>query len=391
MNYSAIDLDIDNYDDDDLEVFFSLRDNYLETDIVAKERIMRDKFMNAISDKAFQNKLFIFLDEAKRLLIQKLKKNPLMNGDGSNFVIDKTQESITNFIQPINTFPTETTPGILNRLRRRTRFVSLAMNTLFRDTNSVSSSDCFFSLTYTLKNVVGIRLLSIELPESIYLVSNSNMSNWLNIWIPSTNIAHDIYLPDGCYDSNTLQLALETEINNNFGVGAFTVIIDPISKKTTITNNSNLDFDLTFFKQSEANNCSNHKFEQSLGWTLGYRKQYNFNSSSYKSDGLFFSVALDYLFFALNDYTFNNSSNLIAMFNDSYIDKNILAKIPYSNTTFQVLFDGSNEILSPKRQYFGPIDIKKLGIQLLNKYGQVVNLNFMDYSFTLEVELIYDI
>jgi hypothetical protein len=79
------------------------------------------------------------------------------------------------------------------------------------------------------------------------------------------------------------------------------------------------------------------------------------------------------------------------MFNDSYIDKNILAKIPYSNTTYQVLFDGANEVLSPRRQYFGPIDIKKLGLQLLNKYGQIINLNFMDFSFTLEVEIIYDI
>jgi len=50
-----------------------------------------------------------------------------------------------------------------------------------------------------------------------------------------------------------------------------------------------------------------------------------------------------------------------------------------------------NDVLSPKRQYFGPIDIKKMGVQLLNKYGQVVILNCMDFSFTLEVEMVYDI
>jgi hypothetical protein len=79
------------------------------------------------------------------------------------------------------------------------------------------------------------------------------------------------------------------------------------------------------------------------------------------------------------------------MFRESYLEKNILAKIPYSNTSFKVLFNGADEVLSPKREYFGPIDIKKLGLQLLNKYGQVVHLNFMDFSFTLEVEVIYDI
>ena len=97
------------------------------------------------------------------------------------------------------------------------------------------------------------------------------------------------------------------------------------------------------------------------------------------------------MLFALNDYHFSNSSSLVAILNDSYIDKNILAKIPYSNTNFQILFDGSSEVLSPHRQYYGPIDIKKFGMQLLNKYGQVVDLNCMDFSFTLEVEMVYDI
>lgn len=386
MNYSALDLDINNYDDEDLEVFFNLGKNYVEGDIVSREVVMREKLLGAVADKGFQNKLFIFLDEAKRLLIQKLKINPLMKGDGSNFVIDKPQESITNFIQPINTFPTETTPGVLNRLRRRTRIVSLAMNTFFRDSNSVSSSDCFFTLTYTLKNVVGIRLLSVELPESIYLVSVYTMSNWLHIWIPSNNISGDIFIPEGCYSAATLQTTLENAINTTLGVSYFKVLIDPISNKTTIYNTSNLDFDLVFHNEK-----NNSKFEQSLGWILGYRTQFNYNASSYKSVGLFFSTPLDYLFFVLNDFNIYNSSNLIAMFNDSYIDKNILAKIPYSNNNYQILFDGINEILSPKRQYFGPVDIKKMGVQLLNKYGQVVNLNFMDFSFTLEVEMVYDI
>ncbi|NDA89792.1 MAG: hypothetical protein EBY20_02630, partial [Alphaproteobacteria bacterium] len=98
MNYAAIDLDIDNYDDEDLESFFGL------------------------------------------LPVQQ----------------------VPNLVQPMNTFPTETAPGILNKLRRRTRVMSLAMNTIFRDSNSVSATDCFFTLSYTLKNVVGIRLLSIE-------------------------------------------------------------------------------------------------------------------------------------------------------------------------------------------------------------------------------------
>lgn len=387
MNYSTIDLNIDNYDNEDLEAFFSLGKNYVENDIVFKERIIRDKLLGTISDKSFQTQLFIFLDEAKRLLIQRLKRNPLFDGDGSNFVIDKPQESIMNYIQPMNTFPTETAPGVLNRLRRRTRIMSLAMNTLFRDSNSTSSTDCFFTLSYTLKNVVGIRLLSVEMPESIYLVSSLLMSNWLYIWVPSTDVSGNIIIPDGCYDATTLKTTLETAINTILGTTEFRVLIDPISKRTTIYHTLGYEFDLDLYNPSN----NNIKFEQSLGWIMGYRNKSYGNLSSYTSEGLFSAAPLEYMFFVLNDYHFSNSSNLIALFNDSYIDKNILAKIPYSNTNFQILFDGHDEVLSPKRQYFGPIDIKKFALQLLNKYGQVVDVNCMDFSFTLEVEMVYDI
>jgi len=387
MNYAAIDLDIDNYDDEDLEAFLGLLKGYTESDIASRETMMREKIFGNVLDRSFQNKLFIFLDEAKRLLIQKLKQNPILNGDGSNFVIDRPPQPIPNLVQPMNTFPTETAPGILNKLRRRTRIMSLAMNTLFRDSNSVSATDCFFTLSYTLKNVVGIRLLSIELPESIYLISSYALNNSFYIWVPATDASGTIIIPDGCYDATSLQTAVETSINTTLGTDYFKVLIDTISKKTTISTTNSYDFDLVFYGE----NSNNIKFEQTLGWIMGYRVKTYKNGFSYKSEGLFFPAPLDYLFFVLNDYHIYNSSNLIAMFNDSYIDKNILAKIPYSNTTFQVLFDGANDVLSPKRQYFGPIDIKKLGLQLLNKYGQIVVLNCMDFSFTLEVEMVYDI
>jgi len=386
MNY---DLNINNYDVDDLEKFFNLSHSYKEQDIASNEIIIRNKILGTVLDKSFQNQLLIFLDEAKRILIQRLNMNPLFQGDGSNFVIDKPQDSLMNYIQPMNTFPTETAPGILNKLRRRTRFMSLAMNTMFRDSNSVSATDCTFTLSYTLKNVVGIRLLSIELPESIYLISRATMSNSFFIWIPSTDISGNIIIPDGCYDAFSLQIILENVLNTTFKSTDFKVTIHPISKKTTISYKLDSKFTIIFYDCSSER--KNSTLEQSLGWILGFRQAMYINATSYTSEGIFSSIPMEYLFFVLNDYTFSNSSNLIAMYSESYIDKNILAKVPYSNTNFQILFEGKEQLLSPKRQYFGPIDIKKLSIQLLNKYGNIIDINCMNFSFTLEVEMIYDI
>jgi hypothetical protein len=136
---------------------------------------------------------------------------------------------------------------------------------------------------------------------------------------------------------------------------------------------------------------TNAYLNRNLGWILGYRNPTYLNAQSYLSESLFNGVPLDYMYFVLDDYNLSRSSNLIAVFNNSFIDKNILAKIPYSNCNFQVLFEGKEDVISPRRQYFGPVDIRKLGLQLLNKYGQIIDLNRMDFSFTLEIEMAYDI
>ena len=231
--------------------------------------------------------------------------------------------------------------------------------------------------------------MSIEAPESIYLISKELMTNWIYMWVPATDISGDIFIPDGCYDAVSMQVVLENAINTTLNTTDFSVIIDPLSKKTIIKHVLGYEFTIVF------TNCDsdqkNVNIEQNLGWILGFRSPTYINGSSYVSEGIFSPIPLEYMFFVLNDYSFSNSSNLIAMFYDSYIDKNILAKIPYSNTNFQILFDGNNELLSPKRQYFGPIDIKKISIQLLNKCGRVVDMNHMNFSFTLEVEMVYDI
>jgi len=396
MNYSAVDLDIDNYSISDLEHFLQLENvaGYGVIEIEKKVGFVRTNFLEKVADRNFQSRLLIFLDEAKRLLLQNIKTNRVMASGGSHYVIDKSTESsvsaVTNFIQPVNTFPTETAPGVLNRLRRRTNFVSLAMNTFFRDPKSGSPTDCFFVLSYPLKNVVSMRLLSLELPEGVYLLSNADLTNRLYIveyaGDGSTLLEGLVIVPEGCYCAESLAAALQNAINVQLVTeGRFAVGIDPISFRTTIINSVH-NFDMYFVTQQ-----TNTYLNRNLGWILGYRNPTYLENNYYTSEGLFNGVPLDYMYFVLDDFNLSRSSNLIAIFNDSFIDKNILAKIPYSNWNFQVLFEGKDDVISPRRQYFGPVDIRKFGLQLINKYGQIINLNNMDFSFTLEVEMAYDI
>ena len=397
----GLDLDIDNYDDSELEKFFGLNKGYSVSDVEAKERSMREKMIFAIRSKSesipggslLAKQVIHFLNEAKDILIDNLKENPLIVGGGGNsFIIDKPQESITNFIQPVNTFNTDTAPGILNKLRRRTTAMTLAMNTLFRDPNGISiPSDCVFTLSYTLKNVVSMKLLSIELPEKIYLLSNILQNNVFYVSDTGTGNEALIVIPEGCYDQTGLALAVQNALNSELSSTHYSVLIDPVSGKTTIANSLN-DFQMVFVLPG----TTSQTLSKTFGWILGFRQNHYQEEMFFNSEALYGGDSLEYFYFVLDDFNLNYTSNLFAIFHNSYIDKNILAKVPYTNNNNNsnnalTYYDDSLSILSPKRQYFGPVDIKKISIQLLNKYGDIVPLNLMDYSFTLELEMAYDI
>lgn len=51
--------------------------------------------------------------------------------------------------------------------------------------------------------------------------------------------------------------------------------------------------------------------------------------------------------------------------------------------------DFSGSLQENKRIYFGPVDIERLKIRLFNDRGQILNLNGLDWSFTLCAELLY--
>ena len=172
---SQFDFNIDNYTIMDLEKFMNLTMGYNEFEIKEKERILRNKLMKAIETEKSKTKrnhieksAFQFLDEAKRMLIEKLSKTKIIESEGSSMLlIDKQQaaNSITSYLQPISMFPTNVAQGNLNTLKKRTSTYSLCMNTIFRDANGANSTDALFVLPYPLKNVISMKLTSFEFPD----------------------------------------------------------------------------------------------------------------------------------------------------------------------------------------------------------------------------------
>ena len=67
------------------------------------------------------------------------------------------------------------------------------------------------------------------------------------------------------------------------------------------------------------------------------------------------------------------------------IDKDILGKIYLNETRFYLsISDDTSRKNERKRKYFSPVDISRINIKLLDEYGNILDLNNMDFSFSLE-------
>ena len=128
-----------------------------------------------------------------------------------------------------------------------------------------------------------------------------------------------------------------------------------------------------------------------FGWIIGFRNGVYANNLNYVSEGVVDVTGPKYMFLAIDDYKNNVNNNFYSAFNSSILNKNILARISLQANTFNVLEQNNLNLVTTPREYFGPVDIQILNVQLLDEYGRIVDLNNMDFSFCLTLTTVYDL
>ena len=96
--------------------------------------------------------------------------------------------------------------------------------------------------------------------------------------------------------------------------------------------------------------------------------------------------------YTTNEIIKNNLMKSIDYRSSSPTTNNVLAVIPVNS---QNIKNGGlyvqDKIRENKRVFFGPVNIDKFTVRLINDKGQLVNLNGSDWSFTLNVEILYQL
>jgi hypothetical protein len=125
-----------------------------------------------------------------------------------------------------------------------------------------------------------------------------------------------------------------------------------------------------------------------------YKNNVSSNGTEYHgyiiSEAAYGSSMQNYVFVEVNDFNKNFiTDSIISITNNAYIGNNILGRISLSAVTNNTVFNNSSDRIFKMREYLGPVKIKRLNVRLLNKFGEIVNLNNGDFSIALEFKILY--
>ena len=319
--------------------------------------------------------------------------NSVLNTTSRLNTLDSLVHNKTNIVY--SAFPNSVAPGDLNSIKRITQLTNLNLNSCFRN-NYYASNPCDFQyfIPTEVKNVLSMRLASIEIPNAWYLFSSLKKNNTFNIVIEYCETkVFQIVIPDGNYDSDSLQNYLNTtyfyEAEKDNLLKYIKFSINPYSFKTTfeltLNHPANFSYSLQFVDDI------NQNIMNTMGWTLGFRLgSYDDITGVIISEGLFDAGGDRYIYMAITDYQYNNNISNIVGFDKSMLNEDIIAKIPIVNGKLSLLIDENNNPLAKSRKYNGPVNLSRIHIKILDKFGKVIDFNNMDYSFTLELEVLYE-
>jgi hypothetical protein len=315
----------------------------------------------------------------------------------------------------VQSFPSDFFPGTLNPIRKRTIKQNLNIDTRFRDNYYTSSSTNFnISLPVIYNNTLQIQLSAIELPTTYYVISKQYGNNFFNLIVTSsasssTPFSTIIQIPDGNYTPDTIiyeinnQLSLAGAPYNNIsftinlttgttgttGSGQVSVGVQstPLPSPAFPITNIELNFQTDIYGNPDQSTPLPLKF----GWLLGFRNGIYVNSLNYVSESIIDITGPRYFFLVVDDYNNSVNNGFYSAFKSSILNKNILARISLQASPYNILEQNSLNLITTPREYFGPVNIQNLTIQLLDEYGRIVNLNNMDFSFCMTLTTVYDI
>ena len=379
----------------------------------------KKKFAEKLEITEQKENFINFINDCYKLLSSLQTKVPeyKISKDENNFVQLVNEKNECNYkLNPI-------TPSTIKQI--------ISIDSLFRDNfDNSSSSNFVFTLPNEINNVITMKLTATEIPNSYYLISQKTGNNTFIIQIkdtsviPNTETSFEIVIPDGTWLSGDFIVFLQNyfDVNNTTDLRYLFVTLDSQSGnllfrfKTpdeitalnalygyalSTTRPQDLEYKLL---NKEIVVCPEEYNRNNLLYIIGFSKDQLDTYISFsdillygrsvfngfiRGNHIYAHSLLTFFYVCIDDYITNTKDQVMAFKQDGMIAENILGRVQVKNSPFTINIDNNTDNVFKERNYFGNVKIRKLGIKIVDKYGNLVDFNNSEISLALELTQSY--
>ena len=292
--------------------------------------------------------------------------------------------------------------GELVPLHLRSNDIKLHLQNIdsrFRDTPAgTTTEDFYYTLPTTIRNVLRVRLTSIEFPNNYYFftAARKNVSFLLRHAVGAGGSV-DITVPDGNYasagiDDDSMVTMLTGIITAAALTFSITIGFTVRNGKYTFTSTQPFSID-TSWKSKD------RPYDYGLGYYLGFSRGVHKSARVSTtagdrhvivSDGCAYFAADNYIFLRVNDYgcirqtvrVYDAAGTTIVQGPHEFTALGKLVLRDAKNyMNFEDYSDGHiKEVVFPS-----PVDLTRLHVQIVDQYGDPMDLCFSQLSFSMEI------
>ena len=296
---------------------------------------------------------------------------------------------------PIKTVPSCNTQLIPFQLRANdvTKHI-VNIDSRFRDSPASSTpADFYYTLLAPVRNVLRIRITSIEFPNNYHVFTAARRNTTLQfIYNTASPQAINIEIPDGNYTAGDMVDTLTTALTDA-SLNWLTVAFDETTGAFTFA----ADRYFALNAAGAPGTTWNRPFDYGLGFNLGFTRKVHLakkqtpSSTTYilTSDTCATFQGDNYVFLRVNDYGCVKQTVTIydstGRTREEANDFTALAKVVLREPKNYMAFDDYASQHAKEFVFTAPTDLQRLHIQVLDIYGHVMDLCSSPLSFSLEV------
>jgi len=260
----------------------------------------------------------------------------------------------------------------------------LNVDSRFREPGG-TSSDFYFRLLTPVKNVLRIRITSIELPNNYYIFTRKRRNVSLRI-LYGTGLTTSklIVIPEGNYSAFELVDIVTAILRGVGGIPWLTISFDTNAGLFTFKGSQPFAIDTAVDGVSPAASWD-RPFDYGLGYNMGFSRGI-FDCGVPDASGDCFVTSDMMSHFAGDSYVFlkiNDFDCVLQTIRGS--DFTALAKIVVKEPKDHMTFDDYASQHAKEVTFPTPQDLSRLHVQLLDAYGEVVGMEGVQFSFSIEV------